>query len=409
VPTAVIVGAGLAGGRAAEAMRKEGYDGRIVLIGDEPERPYERPPLSKDYLLGDAPREKAFVHPEGFYDEQSIELWTGARVTRVDARGREVETADGRRLGYDALLLATGSEPRRLDIPGADLEGVWTYRNLADTDRLLKLIPSLERVVIVGGGWIGTEIAAALRHHDRSVTLISSSPLPLENVLGPAIATRYRDLHVGRGVDLRAPIRPARILGERRAEGVELTDGTRIRGDLVILGVGATPRLELAEMASVRIEDGGVIVDETLATSVPGIWASGDIASAPVPTGGRKRVEHWAAAKFGGPVAGANMAGGEKRYERLPYFYSDQYDLHMEVTGDPSPSDEIVIRGSIEERSFIVFYLRDGRIVAGMYNPEQKAGKPLGALIRSKMEVDRAALRDPDAQLETLAATASPA
>ena len=184
MPTAVIVGAGLAGARAAEAMRKEGYDGRIVLIGDEPERPYERPPLSKDYLLGDAPREKAFVHPEGFYDEQSIELWTSARVTRVDARAREVETADGRRVMYDALLLATGSEPRRIDIPGADLDGVWTYRNIADTDRLLELIPSLEHVVIVGGGWIGTEIAAALRHHDREVTMISSSPLPLEAVLG---------------------------------------------------------------------------------------------------------------------------------------------------------------------------------------------------------------------------------
>ena len=409
MPTAVIVGAGLAGGRAAEAMRKEGYDGRIVLIGDEPERPYERPPLSKDYLLGDSPREKAFVHPEGFYAEQSIELWTNARVTRVDAHARVVETADGRRAAYDALLLATGSEPRRLTIPGADLEGVWTYRDIADTDRLLALIPDLEHVVIVGGGWIGTEIAAALRHHDREVTLISSSPLPLESVLGPTVATKYRDLHVERGVDLRPGIRPARVLGRERAEGVELTDGTQVQGDLVILGVGAAPRLELAEMAGATIEDGGVIVDETLATSVPGIWASGDIASAPVPTGGRKRVEHWAAAKYGGPVAGANMAGGAKRYERLPYFYSDQYDLHMEVTGDPSPEANVVVRGSIEARDFVVFWLRDGLVVAGMYNPEQKAGKPLGALIRSKTEVDPAVLRDPDVQLETLAATSSPA
>jgi 3-phenylpropionate/trans-cinnamate dioxygenase ferredoxin reductase subunit len=222
-------------------------------------------------------------------------------------------------------------------------------------------------------------------------------------VLGPEVATRYRDLHVEHGVDLRPAIRPARILGDRRAEGVELTDGTRVGADLVILGVGATPRLQLAEMAGVTIEDGGVIVDETLATSVPGIWAAGDIASAPVPTGGRRRVEHWAAAKFGGPVAGANMAGAEKRYERLPYFYSDQYDLHMEVTGDPSPKDEVLIRGSIEERSFIVFWLRDGHVVAGMHNPEQKVAKPLGALIRSKAEVDRAQLLDPDVQLETLA------
>jgi 3-phenylpropionate/trans-cinnamate dioxygenase ferredoxin reductase subunit len=228
-------------------------------------------------------------------------------------------------------------------------------------------------------------------------------------VLGPTIATKYRDLHVERGVDLRTGVKPARILGERRAEGVELTDGTRVGADLVILGVGAAPRLELAEMAGVEIRDGGVIVDETLATSVPGIWAAGDIASTPVPTGGRRRVEHWAAAKFGGPVAGANMAGAEKRYERLPYFYSDQYDLHMEVTGDPSPQDAVVIRGSLEERSFIAFWLRDGRVVAGMHNPEQKVAKPLGALIRAKTAVDPAVLGDPDVQLETLVATASPA
>lgn len=402
MPTAVIVGGGLAGARAAEAMRRQGYDGRIVLIGDERERPYERPPLSKDYLLGESPRDKAYVHPAAFYDEQSIELWTGTRVTAADTREREVRTDDGRRVAFDALLLATGSEPRRLDLPGAELDGVGTYRTLQDTDALLAALPHVERVIVVGGGWIGTEIAAAMRQLGHEVTLVSSSPLPLQAVLGDRIATIYRDLHVQRGVDFRAGVRPSRILGSARVEGVELNDGSRVDGQLVIAGVGARPRLELAEQAGVAIEDGGVIVDEALATSVPGIWAAGDIAAAPVPTGGRRRLEHWAAAKFGGPIAGANMAGGDRRYDRLPYFYSDQYDLHMEVTGEPSPSAEVVIRGSLEARDFVAFWLVDGRVVAGMYNPERKAGKALDTLIRSGAVVDRERLTDPDIQLEEL-------
>ena len=404
--TAVLVGAGLAGARAAAAMRDSGYDGRIVLIGDEAERPYERPPLSKDYLLGHKDRESVFVHPAGYYDEQRIELWTDTRVTAVDAAARTIETADGRRLGYDALLLATGAEPRRLTIPGADLDGVMTFRNLADTETLLARIADLERGIVVGGGWIGTEIAAAIRMLGHDVSMISSSKLPLEATLGPQLATVYRDLHVGNGVDLRAGLKPARILGTDRVEGVELTDGSRIVGQLVIAGVGAEPRLDLARQAGVAI-DGGVVVDDQLRTNVPGIWAAGDIASAPTPAGHHLRLEHWAAAKFGGPVAGASMAGVGARYDRLPYFYSDQYDLLMEVRGEPAATDDVVVRGSIEGRSFLAFWLRDGRVSAVMNSTDLKVGKPTEQLIRSGAQVDPARLVDPDVQLEELSSVSA--
>jgi 3-phenylpropionate/trans-cinnamate dioxygenase ferredoxin reductase subunit len=399
--TAVIVGAGLAGARAAAAMRTQGFDGRIVLIGEEAERPYERPPLSKDFLLGHEARDDVYVHPAGFYDEQRIELRIGTRVTGVDARERTVEIDGDRHVRYDALLLATGSAARRLDIPGADLEGVRTFRTLADADALMETVPRIERAIVIGGGWIGTEIAAAIRQLGGEVTLVSASPLPLESSLGSTVAAHYRDLHLANGVDLRTGVRPTRVLGRDRVEGVELSDGSRVDGQLVIGGVGAVPRLELARMAGVAI-DNGVVVDEGLATSVPGIWAVGDIASSPVPTGGRKRLEHWAAAKYGGPVAGGNMAGGTKRYERLPYFYSDQYDLLMEVTGEPSPAADVVIRGSIDARAFIVFWLVDGRVVAGMNSTNWKVTKPIEALIRAQEVVDPARLADPDVALDEI-------
>jgi 3-phenylpropionate/trans-cinnamate dioxygenase ferredoxin reductase subunit len=399
----VVVGAGLAGARAVETLRKDGYDGAITLVGEEPERPYMRPPLTKDYLRGETEREAVYVHPTGFYEEHRIDLRADTVVGSIDIAARAVVLADGERLAFDRLLVATGAAPRALEVPGAELPGVFGLRTLADADAIRAALGSAASIVVIGAGWIGNEVAASLRMLGRSVTLIAPDRLPLERVLGPEIAGVYRDLHVERGVNVRLGERVERVAGSGRVEAVITSTGERIQADLVVVGIGVEPRSELARAAGLAVRD-GIEVGATLESSVPGIFAAGDVASAVHPFYGRRlRSEHWANAKFQGAAAARAMLGGTAAYDRLPYFYSDQFDLGMEYRGHASSSDSVIVRGSLRDRKFIAFWLRDGRVVAAMNANLWEVGKPIEQLIRSGVVVDPARLADPAVPIDEVA------
>jgi 3-phenylpropionate/trans-cinnamate dioxygenase ferredoxin reductase component len=403
--THVIVGGGLAGAKAAEALRTEGFGGRIVLLAEEAEPPYERPPLSKDYLRGESSRENARVHPEGFYSDHDIELRTGTAVTDVDPAAREVELADGERIHYARLLLATGARPRRLEVPGAELDGVLTLRDLADADALRARLKTGAHLVVIGAGWIGAEVAASARQIGSDVTVIERAEVPLQHVLGREIGGFYGDIHRDHGVHLLAGAELKTFAGESRVERVELDDGRAIACDLVVVGVGVTPRIELAEAAGLAVEN-GILVDEHLQTSMPGIFAAGDVANVAHPHyGGRLRVEHWASALHQPEVAARSMLGKPAVWDRLPYFFSDQYDVGMEYAGLASGQDEVVVRGDRDRRELIAFWLRDDRIVAGMNVNVWDVNEAIQALIRAGHPVDRARLADPDVPLADLLPT----
>ncbi len=399
----VIVGGGLAGAKAAETLRDEGFDGQVVLISDETERPYERPPLSKGYLLGTDEREVAFVHPESWYAEHDVDLRLGTRVTAVDPGAHEVELEGGERLGYSKLLLATGSEPRRLDVPGAELEDVRYLRNLPDSDHLRDVLTEGHRVAVIGGGWIGLEVAAAARTHGAEVTLIEIAELPLVGVLGEDVARVFADLHREHGVDLRLGTGVREIIGDNgRVVAVVTSDGDEIMADTVVVGIGITPRTELAADAGLAIED-GVAVDAGFRTSDPDIYAAGDVAAIENRfVGGRVRVEHWANALDGGPAAARSMMGKDVVWDKPPFFFTDQYDLGMEYIGHaPRGSyDDVVLRGDVAGRTFQAFWLREGRPVAGMHvNMWDDGIGPIEELVRSRRTVDPARLADPEIPL----------
>ncbi|WP_328388975.1 FAD-dependent oxidoreductase [Streptomyces sp. NBC_00400] len=401
----IIAGAGLAGAKAAETLRAEGFDGPVVLLGDERERPYERPPLSKGYLLGTSEKEKVYVHPPQWYAEHDVDLRLGNAVTALDPAGHEVTLADGSRLGYAKLLLATGSTPRPLPVPGADLEGVHTLRRLADSDRLKEVFRSASRVVVIGGGWIGLETTAAARAAGAEVTVLESAPLPLLGVLGPEVAQIFAGLHTGHGVALRCGTQVTEITGTNGAvDGVRLADGTRIAADAVIVGIGITPNTEPAAAAGLKV-DNGVVVDERLCSSHPDIYAAGDVANAYHPLLGRHlRVEHWANALHQPRTAARAMLGQEVRYDRLPYFFTDQYDLGMEYTGyvEPAGYDRVVFRGDTAAREFIAFWLSGGRVLAGMNVNVWDVTDPIRALVASGQAVDPERLADTDVPLDAL-------
>jgi len=401
--TFVIVGASLAGAKAVETLRSEGFDGRIVLIGEEPVRPYERPPLSKDYLRGETGFDDAAVHPAEFYEQHTIELRHPALATGLDIEERQVTLSSGERIGYDRLLLATGSTPRRLSVPGADLPGVRYLRTVADSDALRQALAATPQVVVIGGGWIGAEVAASARALGAPVALVEQASLPLERVLGPEVGTIYRDLHAGHGVDLHLGVGVEAIAGSGAAEAVRLTDGTTLPAQLVVVGIGIVPRVELALAAGLRIAD-GVAVDEHLQTSDPNIFAAGDVASAFHPRYGSPiRLEHWSAALNQGPVAARNMLGVTTVYDRTPYFFSDQYDLGMEYRGWAPVFDRVLFRGDPAGHEFIAFWLRDARVVAAMNANVWGAGDAIEALLLAEHHVDAARLADPDADLTELA------
>mgnify|MGYP002401788447 CR=1 FL=1 len=399
----VIVGASLAGARAAEGARESGFGGEIVLIGAEEERPYERPPLSKDYLRGERD-DLTWAHDESFYVENDIDLRTSTSVTAIDPPRRTVTIEGGETVPYDRLLLATGCEPRRIEIPGADLEGVHYLRTAEDSGRLGQRLEEGTRVAVVGAGWIGCEVAASARQRGCEVTLVEPAEVPLQGVLGRDLGGFFRDVHLERGVDFRGGTKVEAFEGERRVSAVATTAGT-VAVDLVVVGIGVVPRTALAEEAGFGTND-GIPVDAALRTEVEGVYAAGDVANAFHPFyGERIRVEHWANARRQGFAAGRSLAGREVSYQELPYFFSDQFDVGMEYTGHAAEWDEIVIRG---DRSggggeFIAFWLKEDRVLAGMNVNVWDVAETIGELIRSKHPVDAAALADPDTDLNALA------
>ncbi|MEU8916886.1 FAD-dependent oxidoreductase [Streptomyces nigrescens] len=401
----LIAGAGLAGAKAAETLRAEGFDGPLVLLGDEHERPYERPPLSKGYLLGTSEKEKVYVHPPRWYADHDVELRLGQAVTALDPAAHEVTLADGSRLGYAKLLLATGSTPRPLPVPGADLDGVHYLRRLADSDRLKEVFRSASRVVVIGAGWIGLETTAAARTAGVEVTVLEAAALPLLGVLGPEAARIFATLHTDHGVELRCGTQVAEITGKGGAvDGVRLADGSLIGADAVIVGVGITPNSEPAAAAGLKV-DNGVVVDERLCSSHPDVFAAGDVANAYHPVLGRHlRVEHWANALHQPQTAARAMLGQDVRYDRLPYFFTDQYDLGMEYTGYTGPEgyDQVVFRGDTAAREFLAFWLSGGRVLAGMNVNVWDVTEEIRALVASGQAVDPGRLADPDVPLAGL-------
>lgn len=416
--TFVIVGASLAGAKAAETLRAEGFGGRVVLIGEESERPYERPYLSKEYLRGEKPAAKLYVHDEGFYADNDIELLTGTRVESLDPGAREVTLTDDSTVAYSRLLLATGAAPRRLALPGADLPGVRYLREMGDSDALRAAITAASRVVVIGAGWIGSEVAASARQLGAEVAIVGPGAVPLERVLGPQVGGVYRDLHAGHGVDLHLSTQVEAIVGNGVARGVRTSGGSVIEGDLVVVGVGASPRDELAREAGLTVEN-GIVVDEFLRTSAPDVFAAGDVAATWNARYNRRiRLEHWANALNQGPAAARNMLRGSSTdgpdstdstdsemtaYTKLPYFYSDQYDLGMEYNGHATEWDRVVVRGDLSAREFLAFWLRDGRVLAGMNANIWDQGDAIKALVRGGTSVDAAALADQSLPLEDLA------
>jgi len=402
-PTFLIVGASLAGAKAAEELRAQGFDGRVMLIGAEPERPYERPPLTKDYLRGESEREQAHVHPEGFYSEQEIELETGRRVMAIQPGASRVRLDDGRELGYDRLLLATGAQPRRLDVPGADLDGVCYLRTLADCDLLRARLDAGGRVVTVGAGWIGSEFAASARQRGLEVTVVDPQPRPNERIFGRDIGAFYRDVHDQHGVTLVLGDGVGSFEGDGAIAAVRTTSGRRIECEFAVVGIGVVPRAGLASAAGLEVGN-GIVVDDRLQTSAPGIFAAGDVANAWHPFYQQRiRVEHWANALHQGPAAARAMLGQPVSYDHIPYFYSDQYDVGMEYSGYAPSWDEVVFRGDRADGEFIAFWLRDGRVQAGMNVNVWDVNEHVQALIRARQPVAAATLADPGIPLDELA------
>jgi len=404
--TYLIAGASLAGAKAAETLRQEGFGGPVVLIGEEHERPYERPPLSKGYLLGSAGRETIYVHPQQWYAEHDVDLRLGVAVTGIDAAAHEARLADGSRVGYAKLLLATGSSPRRLPVPGAGLDGVLYLRSVGDCERIKAALGAVSRVAVIGAGWIGLETTAAARAAGAEVTVLEVAELPLLRVLGREVAQVFAGLHREHGVQLRFGVQVAEIAGrDGKVAGVRLADGGYVEADAVIVGVGITPNTQLAATADLKV-DNGVVTDAQLRTSNPDIYAAGDVANAFHPLFGRHlRVEHWANALNQPQAAARAMLGQEVVYDRVPYFFSDQYDLGMEYSGyvEPGGYDEVVFRGDVAGREFVAFWLSGGRVLAGMNVNVWDVNDAIQALVRAGNRVDVEALRDPETSLDSLA------
>ncbi|GLW97836.1 ferredoxin [Microtetraspora sp. NBRC 16547] len=399
------MGAGLAGAKAAQTLREEGFAGEIVLIGAEQERPYERPPLSKGYLKGSTEVAKVYVHDPGWYAEHDVRLLLGVAATAVDPGAHAVHLATGERQPYDKLLIATGATPRPLPAEGADLDGVHYLRTLADSQALRAAFAHQGNVVIIGGGWIGLETAAAAREAGCAVTIVEPDPTPLYRTFGPAVGEIFAELHRRHGVDLRLGVSVRSMRGTAHVREVVTTDGAVLPADDVVVGIGAAPNVELARGAGLEVA-GGIVVDASLRTSHPDIYAAGDVAEAMNPLLGRPiRVEHWANALNGGPAAARAMLGRDVVYDRVPYFFTDQFELGMEFSGDIAGHDEVVYRGSVERLEFVAFWLKENRVLAGMNVNVWDMTDEIQALVRAGYggaAVDPARLTDPDVPLRDL-------
>lgn len=401
----VIVGGGLAGAKATEELRAQGFEGTVTIVGAEPHLPYERPPLSKGYLLGKEPRDKAFVHDAAWWAEHDIDVLSGSPARSIDPAAKTVTLDDDRTLAWDRLLLATGAQPRRVNVPGADAEGVLYLRDIEDSEALHRALEGGgKRVVSVGAGWIGLEVTAAARELGNEVTVIGRETIPLEGPLGEELGSVFLAMHEQHGVRFELPSDLVAFETENgRLTGV-VTDRGTIPADLAVVGIGAVPDTALAQAAGLDV-DNGIVVDASLATSAPGIFAAGDVANAMHPVlGARMRNEHWQTAISTGRAAARAMLGHDVSFDEIPYFYTDQYDLGMEYSGyGPLTRDaRVVYRGDRDGREFIAFWLKDGRVVAGMNVNIWDVNDQVQRLIRDQVKVDEARLTDPSVPLAEL-------
>jgi 3-phenylpropionate/trans-cinnamate dioxygenase ferredoxin reductase subunit len=398
----LIIGGGVAAAKAAEGLRAAGGAGSAVVMTAEPELPYERPPLSKDFLRGEAGREKTRTHDEAWYREHDVELLLATRASTVDPATRTVTTEVGDQLRYGGLLLATGARPIRLGLPGEDLEGVYYLRTIDDSERLRAAISRAETMVVIGGGFIGAEVAASATQMDTRVTLLELAETLWTRAVGPQMGRFFEEFLRDRGVHVRTRTGAERLEGDGGVEAVVLPDGSRLHADVVVIGVGVRPDVGLAERAGLAV-DNGVLVDEHL-RATDRIWAAGDVANAAHPQFGRIRIEHWAEALNQGLIAGRNLAGAGDRYDRIPYFYSDQFDLSLSYLGHVREWDELVLRGdrNVKEPKFIAWYLRQGTPRAALIVNDWDAEDPVREVIRRDEPVDRDRLGDPAVALAEL-------
>lgn len=403
--TFVIIGGGLAGAKAVEALRDSDFDGRIALFAEEERLPYERPPLSKEYLAGKKSLTDFTVHDSDWYDDHNVDLRLGSRVSAVSAGEHTVALPDGTTVRYDKLLLATGSSSRRPPIPGSDADAVHYLRTYEDAVALNSVLTEGSSLAVVGAGWIGLEVAAAARQRGVEVTVVESAKQPLVAALGETVGEVFAGLHRDHGVDLRLEAQVEEITTTGgKATGLKMRDGSAVAADAVLVAVGAKPNVELAEQAGLAMGSGGVLVDTSLRTSDPDIYAVGDIAAAEHPLfGGRIRTEHWANALKQPAVAAAGMLGSPGEYAELPYFFTDQYDLGMEYVGHASGSERVVFRGDVAAREFVAFWLDpENRVLAGMNVNIWDVLDDVKALIRSGTSVDPDRLADPETPLAEL-------
>ena len=403
----VIVGASLAGAHAAAALRTEGFDGDITLLGSESHHPYERPPLSKDYVQGKVERSSLFAFPEDWYGTHRVDLRTGTTAVDLDATRHKLTLDSGEVLGYDKLVLATGSSPRILDVHGSELAGVHYLRTIEDSEALAtKLSGGGLKVVVIGSGWIGMELAASAKTLGNHVVVLGHGAVPLSSAIGEELGSMFAELHHQNGVDLRGSAEVVGIIGENgKVTGVTVAGQDVVPADLVIVGIGAQPNIELAVAGGLAVE-GGVLVDETLRTSDPDIYAIGDIADAMHPViHQRLRNEHWQNAIWSGDFVAKSLLGQDAVFDHIPYFFTDQFDLGMEYSGyGPLTSGAtLVYRGDRDKREFVVFWLTaENRVVAGMNVNVWDVNDQVQRLIREGNAIDPQALSDPEVPLDTL-------
>jgi 3-phenylpropionate/trans-cinnamate dioxygenase ferredoxin reductase component len=397
----VVVGANLAGGTAAAELRRQGHEGPVVLIGEEQHAPYERPPLSKEFMRGEQSLEAGSVRPPGWYEDQHVETRFGVRAERIDTSARTVVLEGGEEIGFEKLLVATGCRNRRFPIPGLDLPGVFDLRTSGDAERIKAAADKGGRVVQVGMGFIGAEIAASLRTLGLEVTAIEGGDVPLQRVLGPEIGAVVRDLHADHGVTMHFGDVVESFEGGSQVEAVVTRAGRRLECDFAVVGVGVQPNIEVAEGSGLDVQN-GIVVDPGLETNVPGVFAAGDIALHNHPTFGRIRVEHFDNAHKMGQHAAAAMLGDKKVFDDPHWFWSDQYDANIQMSGFALSWDEIVVRGSREDRSFSAFYLKDGVLLSAFSINRPRDVRRAMRLIRARVRPDPDKLRDEDVDLRTL-------
>jgi len=406
--TIAIVGASLTGASAAAALREDGFDGRVVLLGAEPQLPYDRPPLSKAYLRGGMPFEKTLLRPPEFYRERNIETRLETRVVSVDPEKRTLEIQGGERLEFDSVLIATGGRNRRFPIPGLDLPGVYDLRTVADADRIRDAIARGGRAVVVGMGFIGAEVAASMRQCGLEVTAIEPFKTPLYRALGEEIGRVVEGLHRDHGVELVLGDAVSAFEGAGRVERVVTRGGRRVECDLAVFGLGIEPATELVAGTSVRT-DNGIVVDEYCRTNVPGIFAAGDVANHYHPVCARQmRVEHWQNGVKQGAAAARSMLGRAQPYDEVHWFWSDQYDANIQYAGFHTAWDTVVVRGSLPTRKFMAFYMAEGRVESVVAINQGRDLRRALPIIKARVAVDLARLEDPNVDLRTLAPAEKP-